>query len=71
MPPDNNEERIKTMTENEAIHICRNPYGHSASQCKQAKLTVCTRLESWKDAYENMRKFAEDNGLNMTCQGPR
>lgn len=55
------------MTENEAIHICRNPYGHSADQRKQAKLVVCDRLESWKDAYENMRDFAELTGQDVTC----
>ena len=28
-------------------------------------------VESWKDAYHNMRKFAEDSGLDVTSyHGP-
>ena len=55
------------MTENDAIHICRNPYGHSAEERKAAKLVVCDRLESWKEAYENMRDFAVESGLDVTA----
>ena len=57
------------MTESEAMHICRNPWGRSNEQMREARLRICDRLEAWKDAYKNMRKFAEDNGLNTTCQG--
>ena len=59
------------MTENKAIHICRNPYGHSAGQRKEAKLVVCERLEAAHEAYENMRDFAVESGLDVTAyHGP-
>lgn len=60
------------MTEHEALHICRNPYGHPQHKLREACLTVCDRLESWKGAYLNMRQFAEDSGLDTVCyHGPR
>lgn len=55
------------MNEHEALHISRNPYGHPPHKVREAVLAVCDRLESWKDAYWNMRKFAEDSGLDTTC----
>ena len=55
------------MTESEAISITRNPHGFNADQRREARLLVCDRLESWRDAYENMRQFAIQNGLDVTC----
>ena len=55
------------MTENEAIHICRNPWGFSEVAIRKARLLLCDAVESWKDAYENMRDFAEQSGLDVTC----
>ena len=57
------------MTEHTALHICRSPYGHTAAERREARLKVCELMESYKDAYLNMRQFAEDSGLDTTTYG--
>ena len=54
------------MSEHEAIAITRNPWGHSDEYRRAAALMVCDRVEAWRDAYENMRGFAIQNGLDVT-----
>lgn len=59
------------MDEKTAVHICRNPHGHSIDEQREASNTVCDRLESTRESYLNMREFAEDNGLDTTAyHGP-
>lgn len=31
---------------------------------------IAAKLRDWQEAYENMAKFAESNGLNITTSGP-
>ena len=62
----------KTVTHWQGVlHILRNPYGYSEDIVRQARLDAADRIE-WlerelaraTDAYENMRTFAQDNGLD-------
>jgi len=55
------------MTEHEAIAIVRNPWGHREDRVREARLLVCEKLESWRNAYENMRDFAIEKGIDVTC----
>lgn len=55
------------MTEEKAIHIARNPSGYSDEEIREARLTVCDRLEMWKASYDNMRQFAIDSGLDTAA----
>ena len=57
------------MTEDRAVHICRNPHGWSRAQQEEARLFICDRLDSWRNAYKNMRDFAEANGLDIVTRG--
>ena len=50
-------------------HILRNPYGHSAEEIRDMQLKACDLLDRWEEAYLNMRKFAEDNGLDTVARG--
>jgi hypothetical protein len=47
-----------------ALHVVRNPYGWSEETIRSCRLYVCDKLESYKDAYINLRDFAEENGLD-------
>ena len=67
----NHTEIVIQSVEDKAIHITRNPHGFSDAECREARLFVCDRLESWKDAYENMCDFAEQSGLDMVCSSDR
>lgn len=51
------------------LHILRNPYGYSATEIRQMQIKACNLIERYQDAYLNMRKFAEDNGLDTTTHG--
>lgn len=53
------------MKINEILHILRNPYGKSEKQKLEARLSAADKIEELLDAYLNMKKFAEDNGLNI------
>ena len=52
------------MDTQKIIHILRNPYGWSQKNKDSARLAAADEIEKWRDAYKNMRKFAEDNGLD-------
>ena len=55
------------MNEDRAMRVCRDPYGHAPGTIKEARHVVCRRLEAYRDAYQNMRDFAEESGLDTTC----
>lgn len=52
------------MDENTVIHILRNPYRHSAEKKREASLLAANLIENYKEAYANMRKWAEENGVD-------
>lgn len=58
------------MTDKEIIHNLRNPYGKSAEAMRETRLQAATRIEQWTDVYENMKVFAESNGLDVVSCGP-
>lgn len=66
----NIEDSIKAK-EHKILHILRNPYGWSESDVRWARLEGAKLIEDYKDAYLNMRDFAEENRLNTatTNQG--
>lgn len=57
------------MTEQEALHIVRNPWGHSDQEQRRAALKIAILVERYRNAYENLREFAEQNGLDTTTYG--
>lgn len=58
------------MTENDALHIVRNPWGHTAEEQREAALELADRVDRWRRAYHNMRDFAEANGLDTVARSP-
>lgn len=64
-------EFIKLSEREKFLNILRNPYGHTLDEIKKAQLNACSEYESMKQAYLNMREFAEENGLNTTADGSR
>ena len=57
------------ITEDFALHVCRNPYGWDEPTVRECRLYICDKVESYKDAYLNMKEFAEDNGLDTMVRG--
>ena len=57
------------MTEQKVIHILRNPYAHSEDEIITAGREAASLIEKYKDAYINMREFAESNGLDTVTHG--
>lgn len=55
------------LTEYQALHITRIPYGFSEEEITQARLYVCDKMEQYKDAYENIRDYALACGLDTTA----
>jgi len=47
------------MKTTKLLHVLRNPYGRSAEERKQDRLVAADEIERWKDAFENMRDWAE------------
>lgn len=58
------------MTRAECIHILRNPWGHSAEEIKRAQIKACDEIEHLEQAYNNMRDWAEKNGVDTVCRNP-
>lgn len=56
------------MTRSDAIHILRNPYGHSQENQREAALKACDEIEALEDAYQNMKAWAEQNGVDTVCR---
>lgn len=52
------------MNRQECIHILRNPFGYDAVRIKEAQLQACFEIEALEEAYNNMRDWAEKNGVN-------
>jgi len=52
-----------------AVHVLRNPYGWDDKTVRACRLFACEKLESYKDAIENLREFAEENGLDTRVYG--
>ena len=48
----------------DVLHILRNPYGWSKEQIKRAQLQACEEIENWKEAYDNLRQWCHENGLD-------
>lgn len=59
----------KMITEPFALHVCRNPYGWDEDTVRECLLYICDRVEEYRDAYLNMREFAEENGLDTMVRG--
>lgn len=57
------------MTEHEALAITRNPYGFSEEKQREARLLICDKMETYKEAYLNMREYAESQGLDTRAYG--
>jgi hypothetical protein len=55
---------------NDAIHILRNPYGHSAEAIKEAQLLICDAYEEESKAHQANRKLAEQHGIDTTVYCP-
>jgi hypothetical protein len=55
------------MTRAECIHILRNPYGHKPEEIRRAQLQACEEIEALEKAYDNMRDWAEKNGVNTVA----
>lgn len=51
------------------LHVLRNPYGKSGSDVKNARLYAAKLIEQFREAYLNMREFAEASGLDTATRG--
>ena len=58
------------MTRAACIHILRNPYGHSSDDIRSAQLKACEEIEALENAYNNMRDWAEKNGVDTVASSP-
>lgn len=56
-----------TLTDKRLIGVLKNPYGYSEDAMRQIRLAAALRIESYREAYENMRSFAQENGLDTTA----
>jgi hypothetical protein len=55
---------MKDERRNEILHILRNPHGHSEDEIRKARLDAADEIENLMDAYQNMKAWAEKNGVN-------
>ena len=62
---------MKTMTRWDCIHILRNPYGYNDDKIRTARLKACDEIEALEEAYNNMRDWAEKNGLSTLTSNRR
>ena len=53
------------MKTNTILNILRNPYGRSEEEKRNARLEAANEIESWIDAYNNMKEWAIKNGLDI------
>ncbi len=58
------------MNINDVQHILRNPYGYSDKEIREARLAACDEIDKWKDAYENLREWCDQNGLDTVARQP-
>jgi hypothetical protein len=59
--------RKTKLQTSEILHILRNPYGWRRDQVAQAQLQACDEIERWKNAYENLCQWCQENGLETTA----
>ena len=57
------------MKTTKLLHVLRNPYGRSDEERKQDRLAAADEIERWKDAFENMRDWAEQKGIDTNTPG--
>jgi hypothetical protein len=50
------------------LHVLRNPFGFSSDEVRSVRLKAAELIERYRDAYTNMREFAEANGLDTTAR---
>ncbi len=53
------------METNHILHILRNPYGKECAEIRLAALAAANEIEKWRDAFVNMRDWAEKCGLEI------
>lgn len=53
---------------NTTLHVLRNPHGFSNDEVRVARRNGADLIEQYRSAYENMRQFAESNGLDVTSR---
>ena len=58
------------MRRSDILHILRNPFGYQSHIIREARLAACDEIEALIDGYENLRKYAESQGLNITITLP-
>lgn len=54
--------------ENHVLHVLRNPFGFSYGEVRAARLRGADLIERYRNAYINMRDFAEANGLDTKAR---
>ncbi len=52
----------------EILHVLRNPYGYTETQIREVMFDAADEIERWKGAFENMRDWAIENGLDVTTR---
>ena len=52
------------MTRDECLDILRNPFMHSAQRRREAEIQACLEIKGLEDAYNNMRDWAQKNGVD-------
>lgn len=57
---------IDKLSQNEVLHILRNPYGHSEDEIVSARLTAADMIEEDKKWAADILKWCEENGLDTT-----
>lgn len=64
------------ITVDEVLHLIRNPHGHSEERVRQARIAAGALIEKlqrerdgYKEAYESLKAWAEQNGLDTKTYG--
>jgi len=54
------------MKTHKIISLLRNPYGLSLEEMKEIRLAAANEIESWEDAFNNLKKYVESLGIDIT-----
>jgi hypothetical protein len=54
--------------EDHVLHVLRNPFDFSDDEVRAARIKGAELIERYRDAYLNMRQFAEANGLDTVAR---
>lgn len=57
------------MDTNLIISFLRNPYGKTPEEMREIRLAAADEIEEWKNAYENMRDWAIQCGVDVDTYG--